>query len=279
MKKVALITGTSSGFGMLTAVELAKSGFQTIATMRDLKKRAVLAETSRQERVAERMEILQLDITNQARVRQVVDEIVQRHGRIDLLVNNAGFALGGLVEEIPMDEWRRQFETNVFGLIQTTQAVLPVMRRQKNGTIINISSISGQIGFPMMAPYAASKHAVEGFSEALRLEVAPLGIRVVLVEPGAYQTAIWEKGLAAVSAHASGMPDYDRIKELVMPQAERIARTGGNPREVAQLIARISKTPEPGLRYPIGKGVKRAIWLKKVLPWAWIERMMQTRLR
>lgn len=277
MSRVAIITGASSGFGLLTAVELAKSGYQTIATMRDLNRSQPLLELADREGVADLLHVLPVDVTQEDQVQLVVKQVVEQYGTIDLLINNAGYAKGGLVEEIPMSEWRKQFDTNVFGLIQMTQAVLPVMRSKRSGTIINLSSISGLIGFPLMAPYVASKHAVEGFSEALRLEVASLGIRVVLVEPGAFQTAIWDKGLS--SADTDGDADYNRIKGNVMSQAQQIAETGGDPLEVARLIVQISNSAAPSLRYPIGKGIKQAIWLKKLVPWSMLEKIMGRQLR
>lgn len=272
MTKVAIITGASSGFGLLTSIELAKNGYQTIATMRDLNRQQQLLELAHKEGVADHLHIMQLDVTREDQVHEVVGQVVKQYGAIDLLINNAGYAKGGLVEEIPLSEWRKQFDTNVFGLIQMTQAVLPYMRSKRSGTIINLSSISGLIGFPMMAPYVASKHAVEGFSEALRLEVAPFGIRVVLVEPGAFQTAIWEKGLS--TADTKGATDYDRIKDHVMSQATQIAEKGGDPLQVAKLIVQISNSSSPSLRYPIGKGTKQAIWLKKMVPWSILEKVL-----
>ncbi|MGC5324308.1 SDR family oxidoreductase [Brevibacillus sp. SYSU BS000544] len=276
MTKVAIITGASSGFGLLTAVELAKSGYQTIATMRDLNRQQPLLELAKREGVESRLQIMQLDVTQENQVQEVVGRVVEQYGAIDLLVNNAGYAKGGLVEEIPMSEWRKQFDTNVFGLIQMTQVVLPYMRSKRSGTIINLSSISGLIGFPMMAPYVASKHAVEGFSEALRLEVASFGIRVVLVEPGAFQTAIWEKGLS--TADATGAVDYSHITGKVMSQAQQIAQTGEDPLQVAKLIVQISQSSSPSLRYPIGKGTKQAIWLKKIVPWSILEKVLGKQL-
>lgn len=276
MTKVAIITGASSGFGLLTAVELAKSGYQTIATMRDLNRQQQLLKLAKSEGVEGCLQIMQLDVTWENQVQEVVGRVVDQYGTIDLLVNNAGYAKGGLVEEIPMSEWRKQFDTNVFGLIQMTQAVLPYMRSKRSGTIINLSSISGLIGFPMMAPYVASKHAVEGFSEALRLEVASFGIRVVLVEPGAFQTAIWEKGLS--TAGDTGAVDYSRITGKVMSQVQQISKTGGDPLQVAKLIVQISQSSSPSLRYPIGKGIKQTIWLKKIVPWSILEKVLGKQL-
>lgn len=277
MQKVALITGASSGFGLATALELAQAGFQVIATMRNPKNQPQIEEAAKREGVEANITVIILDVTDQDRIQQVVGEIYERYGQIDILVNNAGFALGGFVEEIPLDEWRAQFETNLFGLIQMTQAVLPYMRSKRSGTIINMSSISGRIGFPMMAPYVSSKHAVEGYSEALRLEVAPLGIRVVIVEPGAYQTSIWEKGLQA--ANTSTDADYAPMKGFIMKNVEEITKSSGDPLEVARLIVRIARHPRPKLRYPIGKGVKETIWLKQVLSWSWLERIILRKLR
>lgn len=277
MQKIALITGASSGFGMRTALELVKDGFTVVATMRNLEQQSVLRDAAKQAGMDDRLLMTQLDVTDTSRIQEVVHQTIEQFGRIDLLVNNAGFALAGLAEAIPIEKWRAQFETNVFGLIQMTQAVMPQMRRQQGGTIINLSSISGRIGFPMMAPYAASKHAVEGFSEALRLEVAPLGIRVVLIEPGAFQTNIWEKGMA--SAGMSNEADYTLIQEYILSEVGRSSRSAGDPQQVARLIVEVANHPQPKLRYPIGTGVKQAFLLKQLVPWSWIEKMMVRNIR
>lgn len=196
--RVALITGTSSGFGLLTALKLAGQGFKVVATMRDLSRKGELEQQAEQAGLLKQLHFMTMDVTDSDSIQATISSVHETFGRIDVLVNNAGFAIGGFIEEISMEEWRQQMETNFFGLVAVTKAVLPVMREQKSGTIINVGSISGLSGFPGYAPYAASKFAVEGFSESLRHEMFPYGIRVVLIEPGSFRTPIWGKGMAQI---------------------------------------------------------------------------------
>ncbi len=192
-KQIAVITGASSGFGLLTTLELAKKDYLVIATMRNLEKQGNLLSQVTQLNLQQNIKIQQLDVTDQNSLHNF-QLFLKEINKVDLLINNAGYANGGFVEEIPVEEYRKQFETNFFGAISITQLVLPYMREQKSGKIINISSISGQVGFPGLSPYVSSKHALEGWSESLRLEVKPFGINVALVEPGSYNTNIWEVG-------------------------------------------------------------------------------------
>src|SRR5271170_5738255 len=192
--KIALITGSSSGFGLLTSIELAKAGFFVVATMRDLGRRERLDQAATAAGVAAQLDIRALDVTSFDTLPEFVDSVVRDHGRLDVLVNNAGFAVAGFAEDIKLEELRYQFETNFFGAVAMTKAALPTMRRQRSGHIIQVSSIAGLHGSVTVSSYSASKHALEGWSESLRLEVNSLGIKVVLVEPGAFQTDIWTRG-------------------------------------------------------------------------------------
>jgi NAD(P)-dependent dehydrogenase (short-subunit alcohol dehydrogenase family) len=204
---------------------------------------------------------------------EAVQIIQLKYNRIDVLVNNAGFAIGGCVEDVPLEDWRLQFETNFFGLVALTQAVLPFMRQQQQGKIINVSSISGRLGFPGYAAYAASKFAVEGFSESLRHELLPFGVYVVLVEPGAYKTEIWGKGFAAI--RTSPNSPYRNQLDAVLRYSHKAAETAPNPQDIANLIANIAAKSYPKLRYPSGKGASLTLWSKAMLPWKWFERMLQ----
>jgi NAD(P)-dependent dehydrogenase (short-subunit alcohol dehydrogenase family) len=192
-EKVAVITGCSSGIGLLTAVELASRGYRVVATMRNLDRRGRLDQASAQANVAGKIDIRQLDVTNHETISSVVTSIINDYGRIDVLVNNAGFPLAGFAEDIQLSELREQFETNFFGHVAVTKAVLPTMRSQGSGHIIMVSSVSGRTGQPSLSSYASSKFALEGWTESLRMEMFSLGIRVVLIEPGAYDTDIWER--------------------------------------------------------------------------------------
>jgi NAD(P)-dependent dehydrogenase (short-subunit alcohol dehydrogenase family) len=272
-KPIALVTGTSSGFGLLTSVALAKAGYLVIATMRDLSKRLPLLEQVIAANIEENIVYMQLDVTDETAIKQLIQTIQFQYNRIDILVNNAGIAVGGYVEDIPIMDWRLQFETNFFGLIALTQAVLPMMRSQKSGKIINISSISGRLGFPGYAAYAASKFAVEGFSESLRHEMLPYGISVVLVEPGAYKTEIWEKGFTTMRTSPDSV--YRPQLEAVLRYSHKAAETAPDPQDVADLIVKLTKKTHPKLRYPLGKGSSLTLWSKAVLPWKWFEWMIR----
>ncbi|MGF9698037.1 SDR family oxidoreductase [Paenibacillus sp. MABNR03] len=266
---VTLITGTSSGFGMLTAISLAKQGYRVAATMRDLSRNGELVNLAEQAGVADRLHYMRLDVTDSDSIQAAVATVLQIYGRIDMLVNNAGFAVGGFIEEVSMDDWRRQMETNLFGLIGMTRAVIPVMRKQQQGLIINLSSVSGLSGFPGHAPYAASKFAVEGFTESLRHEMTSFGIRVVLVEPGAYRTPIWDKGLGEI--HRSDDSPYKDKLDAVLRYSRHAGQTAPDPQEVADLIVRIARMRSPRLRYALGKGSRLLIIGKTLLPWKWLE--------
>ncbi|OXM82924.1 SDR family oxidoreductase [Paenibacillus rigui] len=267
--KVALVTGASSGFGLLTSIALAKQGYHVIAAMRNPDKRGLLLEQAGQAGVAGRLEVARMDVTDHETIHAVVEGMVRKHGRIDALINNAGYAAGGFVEDVPMDVWRAQLETNVFGVIAATKAVLPQMRRQGFGYIVNVSSVSGLMAFPGYAPYSTSKFAVEGFSEALRLEMKPFGVQVVLVEPGAYRTDIWHKGFESISAPEAS--PYRVLLKKVLDYSRQTSETAPDPGEVARRIAAILGSSRPKLRYISGKGVKLAVWGRTLLPWSWYE--------
>ncbi|MEW9668407.1 SDR family oxidoreductase [Ammoniphilus sp. 3BR4] len=274
---IAFITGASSGFGLLATVALAKEGYRVVATMRNLERKALLEQAIKKEGLYACVEIYEMDVTDSLQIQEIVRQVIDRNGRVDLLVNNAGYASAGFVEEVDLEEWRRQFDTNFFGVVSLTQAILPFMRKQRQGMIINISSISGRMGFPALGPYVASKFALEGFSETLRLEMAPFGVRVVLIEPGSFKTEIWGKGVD--SADFSMPSPYQRLKELIRREVEQTSRTAGNPKEVIDLILHVAKSKAPKLRYPIGKGVKISLAFKSIAPWNWLERIVTKRFK
>jgi NAD(P)-dependent dehydrogenase (short-subunit alcohol dehydrogenase family) len=271
-RKIALITGTSSGFGFLTALTLARKGYLVAATVRDISKQERLRQEAERAGLLENIKFYLLDVTDDAGISQVVSSIMEEYGRIDVLVNNAGFAIGGYTEEVSMEDWRKQMETNFFAVVAMSKAVLPSMRERGEGTIINISSVSGRVGFPGYAPYAASKFAVEGFSEALRLEMLPYGVRVVLVEPGAFRTEIWEKGFETISSPANS--PYRAKMEAMLSYSHKAAASAPPPQGVADLIAQIAELPQPRLRYPIGQGSVLLLFGKAVLPWRRFERII-----
>jgi len=201
-----------------------------------------------------------------------VDGVVSDYGRLDVLVNNAGFAVAGFAEEIQLDELRLQFETNFFGAVAMTKAALPIMRQQRSGHIIQVSSIAGLHGSISVSSYSASKHALEGWSESLRMEVQSLGIRVVLVEPGSFDTGIWTKGaVMGKEATKQTSPNFQRslrMRSVIqkIPKADPIA--------VARVIARIAQDPNPKLRYVVGRDARIQLIMKRLLPWKWWEKII-----
>ncbi|WP_026800378.1 oxidoreductase [Pontibacillus halophilus] len=277
--RVAIITGASSGFGLLTSVELAKEGFTVIATMRDLSKQSIFQSYIDDKEVYDRIHFHRLDVTDEASV-ESLSSYIDTLDRVDVLLNNAGFAAGGFSEEITLDEYRKQFETNVFGLIAVTQAVLPKMRTQGYGKILNMSSISGKFGFPGMSPYVASKHAVEGFSESLRLEMKPYGVDVAIIEPGSFRTNIWTNGKQVTEASLlKTSPYYDYMQSIHHYMQEQ-KDTYGDPIVVARLVATLAKQKElKKFRFPIGKGIHLMLRLKTLLPWRWLEALVLKQIK
>jgi len=276
-ERVALITGSSSGIGLLTAVELARGGYGVVATMRDLSRRSRLDEAAERAGVAGQLDVRRLDVTETDSIPALVEAVVRDHGRIDVLVNNAGFAVAGFVEDLRLDEIRQQFDTNFFGQVAMTKAVLPVMRRQRAGHIIMVSSINGRVGQPVLSSYSSSKFALEGWSEALRIETFSLGIRVVLVEPGAFGTDIWERNAKiGEDAFRADSPNRERAERFAA-MAKKLHKADAIV--VARLIARIAVDPNPKLRYRIGLDAHLQRWLRAVLPWRVYERLVAKALK
>ena len=273
-EKVALVTGSSSGIGLLTAVELALNGYRVVATMRNLESRGRLEEAAQKARVRDRLDLRRLDITEFDSLPGAVDAIVRDHGRVDVLVNNAGFSVAGFAEDMALAELRHQLETNFFGNVAMTKAVLPVMRAQKSGHIITVTSVAGRLGQPLLSAYCASKYALEGWNESVRIETHSLGIRVVLVEPGSYDTDIWTRNVKVASgALDPASPNKERSQRFV-EFVKNSAKHRRDAREVARLIVRIARDPNPKLRYLIGTDAKVQVWLKRIVPWRKYERMI-----
>ena len=276
-ERTALITGASSGFGLLTTVTLARRGWRVLATMRDLGRREKLESAAHAAGVFGRIEFHALDVTNAAQIAALAATISSRPSPLHALINNAGFAMAGFAEDVSDAELRLQFETNFFGAAAVTRAFLPQFRRQGAGHIVMISSLSGRSGFPGVGSYSASKFALEGWSETLRLELKPLGIHVVLVEPGSFETDIWTRN-AQISTRTQ-----DALSDPQSPNAARIANwrsrieTGeprANPQLVADGIAAILDHPHPKLRYVFGRDAKFAVLLRRLLPWSIFERLL-----
>ena len=240
-RKIAVVTGSSSGIGLLTAIELASNGYIVVATMRDLGRGGRLEEAAQKAGVRDRLHLRQLDVTRFDTLQAAIEGIVRDHGRIDVLVNNAGMSVAGFIEDLSVDEIREQFETNFFGAVGMSKAVLPTMRRQRSGHIIQVSSVGGLVAYPILGAYNASKWALEAMSEALRTETHSLGIRVALVEPGSYDTDIWTRGVIVAKG---GLDDNSPNKE----RSRRLGRVGLASSTTRSIPARISLRAEQPFR-------------------------------
>ena len=274
MIKAALITGASSGFGLLTSITLAKRGWHVLATMRDMGRRERLESAARSAGVLELIEVHALDVTDAEQMAGIAQLIGRREEPLHALVNNAGFAVPGFAEEVTDGELREQFETNFFGATGLTRAILPQMRRQGFGHVVMVSSISGRTGFPGVSSYVASKFALEGWTETLRYEMATLGIKVSIVEPGSFATDIWTRNAKLTAKMTDAASPNAARRARWQSRIEASAKDRANPQEVADLIARILETPEPKLRYVIGRDARMALLMRKMLPAGVFERLM-----
>jgi NAD(P)-dependent dehydrogenase (short-subunit alcohol dehydrogenase family) len=258
-KPVALVTGGSSGIGESTARALLAKGFVVYAVARRVDRMATLA--------SEGVRVFAMDVTDDASMVAGIDRIVAEQGRIDVLVNNAGYGSYGAVEDVPIDEARRQFEVNVFGLARLVQLVTPHMRSRRSGRIINISSIGGKFYEPFGAWYHATKFAVEGFSDSLRMELRPFGIQVVLIEPGPIRTE-WNEIARDSLLERSGDGAYAgwaRKAHDVMERFDEPSRAS-TPEEVADKIVKAALARRPAARYPVGRGARVITTSRDLLP-------------
>lgn len=273
---IVVVTGCRSGFGRLVAVDAARRGHTVIAGLRDL------ATAGDLRAAAQGLDVhpVQLDVTDPAQIRQVVDDTLARHGRIDALVNNAGVALGGALEQLDEDELRHVLEVNVVAVWAMTKAVLPAMRAQGAGTVVNLSSVSGLVAMPGLGAYATSKFALEGMSEAWRHELAPFGVRVVLLEPGPFRTDIWgrNRSLArhALDADSPYAPYVRALERAVVSVAQDRAE---DPTIVSRAILDALEAPHPPLRRVLGRAAWIRLGAKRYLPERAYEAIVQRLIR
>ncbi len=256
---VALVTGGSSGIGESTARALLAKGFVVYAVARRVDRMASLSDLG--------VQTFAMDVTDDASMVAGIDRIIDEQGRVDVLVNNAGYGSYGAVEDVPIEEARRQFEVNVFGLARLVQLVAPHMREQGSGRIVNVSSIGGKFYEPLGAWYHATKFAVEGFSDSLRLELAPFGIRVVIVEPGPIVTE-WNTLARDSLLETSRGGAYEGRAERVHRTMERgdSGWAGSSPEVVAEKIVAAATSRRPRVRYPVGRGAGSLLIARRLMP-------------
>jgi NAD(P)-dependent dehydrogenase (short-subunit alcohol dehydrogenase family) len=253
--RIAVVTGSSSGIGFETSLMLARNGFQTYATMRDPNKGENIKSIATKENLP--IHIEQLDVTDNKSVTNAIQAIVSKAGRLDVLVNNAGYALTGAFEDLAIEEIKAQYETNLLGLIRTSQAVLPIMREQKSGTIVNISSGAGRVGLPGFSAYVSTKFAVEGLSESMAYELEPFGIKVILIEPGVIRTNVFKNVVIAKKSQNPNSP-YSQIMQKMSASFEHmLENASSSPDLVAKVILQAVTSENPSLsRYLAGKDIE-----------------------
>jgi NAD(P)-dependent dehydrogenase (short-subunit alcohol dehydrogenase family) len=264
MAPIVLITGSSTGIGLSAAVLMAKAGFEVVATMRNLQKAAPLRARAQQEGV--QVDIRALDVESDESVRRCVDEVLQRHGRIDVLVNNAGVGTFGSLEQTPLEVARRLMDVNYFGVWRTTQAVLPSMRERRSGRILTVSSIAGLVGSPFNDAYSASKFAIEGMMECLVQTARPLGIHVSMIQPGPVITEFLNNLVGPGLGSTGDMGAYRPLFDAYLSQAQAFYGQWQTGDDVARIVVEAAKAEQPHLRYLTSEKVRELVSRKYADP-------------
>ena len=253
-QKVAVVTGTSSGIGYETSLTLARNGFLTYATMRDLNKSGNIKSVAEKEKLP--LKIVRLDVTDDGSVKNAMQSIIAEASRIDVLVNNAGYPLNGAFEDLAMEEIKAQYETNLFGVIRVTQAALPLMRKQKSGIIVNISSGGVTLGgIPGGSAYVSTKFAIEGLSKSMAYELEPFGIKVVLVEPGVIRSDFINNVVAAKKSQDPNSP-YAQFMQNVAASLQHMLEGGSSADVVAKVVLKAVTSENPSPKYLAGKDIE-----------------------
>ena len=247
MEKVALVTGSSSGIGLETVLALARDGYETYASMRDVEKSAELEYAAKKENL--KIKIIELDVDKEESIVSSIKKISSESGRLDVLVNNAGYGQFGCTEDITLDDFRKQFDTNFFSIVRIIQEVSPIMRNQKSGTIVNISSVVGKIGLPGSPAYISTKFALEGFSECLRYELGQFGIKTTLIEPGVIKTNFFN---SMKIPESKTDPKYKELTDHILAGLKMMAEMGTPPSQVADVIVKAINSNEILPRYIVG---------------------------
>jgi short-subunit dehydrogenase len=272
MNKVALITGASSGIGFETSLTLARNEFRTFATMRNLSKSRKIREIAKKERLP--LTVIPLDVNDNASIRTAIQNILVEAKRIDVVINNAGYGLFGAVEDLSMDKIIDQFETNFFGVVRVVKSVLPIMRNQHSGTIINISSMVGRVAMPLNSVYVASKFALEGFSESIRHELSKFGINVILIEPGIVRTGFFNN--LQKSKNEAAKSPYSALLKRRLSRFKSVSESNSSsPSQVAKAILKALQSKSSNFRYIVGEDAIIVLEKRKVLSdikfekWIW----------
>jgi len=265
-QSVAVVTGSSSGIGFETSLLLARNGYHTYASMRNLGKSKTITEIANREKLP--LSVIQLEVDDDKSVKDAIYRIENTQGRIDVVVNNAGYLLIGSLEELSIEEFKEQFETNFFGAIRVIKEVLPIMRRQRVGTIVNISSLAGRVGLPLNSPYVSSKFALEGLSESMAYEIEQFGIKVVLLEPGYIKTNVANsfktgKNVVVTAANNKNNSPYAEFTQNRIATLGPSVKAGLDPIEVAKVILKSATSENPDLRYLIGEGAVKLMNMRR----------------
>jgi short-subunit dehydrogenase len=271
MRQVALITGCSSGIGYETALMLARKGFHTFATMRNTKKSEPLEKIIEKEKLP--INILELDVNDDASIENTIRHIKSEANRIDVLINNAGYGLVGFFEDLTLDEIKKQFETNFFAVLNITKKIIPIMRVQKSGTIINISSGAGQVGVPGISAHVSTKFAIEGFSESLMYELFPFGIKVIIIEPGVIKTNFFRNCIVSERSKKMSSPYFQSL-DKIQKNIELMQEHATSPVDVAKVILEVLSYKEPKQRYIVGNDVAMVLEAKRNLSDMEFKKMM-----
>jgi NAD(P)-dependent dehydrogenase (short-subunit alcohol dehydrogenase family) len=259
MEKVALVTGSSSGIGLETALSLARDGYHTFASMRDVGKAGELEHSAKKENLP--IEIIELDVDKEESIVSTIKKIIEKDGRLDVLVNNAGYGQFGCTEDITVDDFRKQFETNFFSVVRIIQEVAPVMRKQNSGNIINISSVAGRMGLPGSPAYISSKFALEGLGECLRYELGQFGIKTTLIEPGVIKTNFFNSMKVPES---KSDPKYKALTDNILAGLKMMVEMGTPPSQVAEVVMKAIHDDEMLPRYVVGTDAAMFMEAKKM---------------
>ena len=259
MEKIALVTGSSSGIGLETVLSLARDGYHTFASMRNLEKAGELEHAAKKENLP--VEIIELDVDKEESIISAVKKVVTKNGRLDVLVNNAGYGQFGCTEDLTIDDFRKQFETNFFSIVRIIQEVAPIMRKQNSGNIINISSVVGRMGLPGSPAYISSKFALEGLGECLRYELGQFGIKTTMIEPGVIKTNFFNSMKVPESKID---PKYKTLTDNILAGLKMMVEMGTAPSQVADVVMKAIHDDEMLPRYVVGTDAAMFLEAKKM---------------